>query len=120
MLIVAAKPATEGALCRHCSSSNPPHKYVCDCGHHHNDHNSSGGCIAKLGEVMCSCEGYSQKTQRLPGSVLAKRMTKKEKLIAEREALEAAELGDSDDDDIEIEGDGHPTEDASSTKGSIQ
>jgi hypothetical protein len=48
-------------LCRHCPNSRP-HKFVCDCGHHHNQHVFGAGCIKR----NCSCDRYSQVKQRKP------------------------------------------------------
>lgn len=50
--------------CRHCPSGHG--NIVCDCGHHHNDHISLGGCIHRndTGQLDCGCEGYSQRKLR--------------------------------------------------------
>lgn len=48
---------TSFKLCKHCSSEYP-HRYVCNCGHEHNDHVFANGC------TKCRCERYDQ-TQQL-------------------------------------------------------
>lgn len=47
-------------MCHHCQLMYRPHKFVCDCGHTHNEHVFGAGC------KECNCEVYSQKKQRKP------------------------------------------------------
>lgn len=37
------------------------HQHVCNCGHHHDDHVSMGGC------KECKCERYDQTQLKVPG-----------------------------------------------------
>jgi hypothetical protein len=53
-------------MCKHCpmmSSMERTHKYVCNCGHSHDDHVFSAGCTV----YECKCDRYSQTQQVRPG-----------------------------------------------------
>ena len=43
--------------CKHCYSMAEPHRYVCHCGHTHNEHSFAGGC------TKCKCSQYDQREQ---------------------------------------------------------
>ncbi len=42
------------SLCKHCVTMPFPHKYICNCGHEHNDHGFGSGCR------KCRCDRYDQ------------------------------------------------------------
>jgi hypothetical protein len=52
--------------CRHCPMMQDNHHYVCNCTHHHAEHEFAGGCKAP----NCLCSHYDQSRQYRPGHTL--------------------------------------------------